>query len=213
MFSLKKLFSNDRKFYDLLESSSQEAQNSVHILVQLIQATETGSSEKQIMDLALSRLKDKQITEEISELLCKSFVTPMEREDIDILCHTLYRIPKNVFKIAQRLSIYPIEFRRNDIIKKQVGLLEQAINTLHQMVQLLRTKPDLKQISELNTRLKFFEGESDKNTFELYKIFYQEEHDLKNALAIQELGDLLERITDYCRDAGNVVFQTVMKYM
>jgi len=42
-----------------------------------------------------ARRKGKRITEDIDEHLCKTFVTPIEREDIESLSDALYKIPKN----------------------------------------------------------------------------------------------------------------------
>ena len=54
-----------------------------------------------------SRRKDKQITQELTEQLCKTFITPLEREDIQALAAALYKIPKTVEKIGERILIYP----------------------------------------------------------------------------------------------------------
>ena len=56
-------------------------------------------------EFADARSKDKAITEEISEQLITTFVTPMEREDIEALAESLYKIPKTVEKFAERYRI------------------------------------------------------------------------------------------------------------
>lgn len=62
--------------------------------------------------LKLVRRKDKKITEEINEALCKTFVTELEREDIEALSNALYKIPKTVEKIAERFVICADKPRR-----------------------------------------------------------------------------------------------------
>ena len=48
---------------------------------------------------------DKRITEQINEALVTTFVSQLEREDIEILSGALYKIPKTVEKIAERFII------------------------------------------------------------------------------------------------------------
>ena len=47
---------------------------------------------------------DKKITEQINEALMTTFVSQLEREDMEILSASLYRIPKTVEKFAERFS-------------------------------------------------------------------------------------------------------------
>ena len=47
---------------------------------------------------------DKKITEQINEALMTTFVSQLEREDMEILSASLYKIPKTVEKFAKRFS-------------------------------------------------------------------------------------------------------------
>ena len=51
-------------------------------------------------DFIQARRKDKRIAEQITEELCKTFVTPLEREDIEALSVALYQIPKTAEKFS-----------------------------------------------------------------------------------------------------------------
>ena len=50
------------------------------------------------------RRKEKLLAQDLTEYLCKTFVTPLEREDIEALSNALYKIPKTVEKFAERSS-------------------------------------------------------------------------------------------------------------
>ena len=54
-------------------------------------------------DLVLARRKEKKISEQISTELVRTFITGLEREDIESLAHGLSRIPKTAEKLAERL--------------------------------------------------------------------------------------------------------------
>src|SRR5213595_3531937 len=119
MFSLQKLLGKEDKFFTLLEASAQEARTSVQALVKLSKAFD----QPIILDeFAHSRLKDKQITSEISEAVYTTFVTAIEREDIENLSNALYKIPKTVEKFSERVLLGPQHIRSVDF-PTQIGLL------------------------------------------------------------------------------------------
>src|SRR5829696_2166344 len=104
MFSLQKFLGKEDKFFDLLEASAQESRASVESLMRFVaNAIQT----RTLDDFVLSRRKEKKINDQISEALCKTFVTALEREDIEALSVALYKIPKTVEKIAERILIAP----------------------------------------------------------------------------------------------------------
>jgi uncharacterized protein Yka (UPF0111/DUF47 family) len=94
---LKKLVGYDERFFDLLEASANEAKSSVALLIKML---DTAGGTPFLDEMVKSRRKDKRITEEITEKLCKTFVTPLDREDIEALSSALYRIPKTVEKFT-----------------------------------------------------------------------------------------------------------------
>src|SRR4051794_4448413 len=85
MFSVGKFFGHDQKFYDLLEASAQQADASVHHLIALLEKLARGESSGNLSGFAASRREDKRITQELTEQLSKTFITPIEREDIQAL--------------------------------------------------------------------------------------------------------------------------------
>src|ERR1051325_6125475 len=149
MFSIQKLLGHDEKFFDLLEASAQQADSSVHHLVALLAKLEHRDSQHSLEEFVHrdsqhsleefvhSRRKDKQITQELTEQLCKTFITPLEREDIQALAGALYKIPKTVEKIGERVLICPEDLHGRDF-RKQVELLDQAAETVMAMVKQLR---------------------------------------------------------------------------
>ncbi|MFM8419621.1 MAG: DUF47 domain-containing protein [Verrucomicrobiota bacterium] len=206
MFSLKKLIGGEEVFFELLEKSAEEARESVDLLVRLLAKPEAGSLD----DFALLRKKDKRITEEISERLTTTFVTPLEREDIEALSNALYKIPKTLEKFGERLLLCPERVRKVDF-SRQAGLLLKAADVVLVMVRALRSSPDLEKVKEQNDRLQYLEGEADKLMVELLRDLYAGEKDAVSVIALKDLYDLLEKVIDRCRDSGNVIFHIVLK--
>jgi uncharacterized protein Yka (UPF0111/DUF47 family) len=207
MFSLQRLLGGSDLFFDLLEKSAAEARESVGLLIEIVSAPAKGASA--LDNFALLRRKDKRIDAEIVEQLTRSFVTPLEREDIEALSTALYKIPKTLEKFAERMLICQgfvaqAEFRR------QTELLEGATDNVVQMVKLLRN-PKLDLVRECNDKLQYFEGEADKLMLELLGKLYNNETNPVKVIALKDLHELLEKAIDRCRDAGNVILHIVLK--
>ena len=207
MFSF---FKRDESFYDLLEASAAEARHCA-ILLKDVLAHLGGDSSAQLDAIRQSRRKHKKLAQEITEKLCKTFITPLDREDIESLSGAMHRVPKTVEKIAERLALCPVKFT-SDIVSKQVALLDQATKEVENMVRGLRQKVTLEGIQDMQDRLQHIEGDGDKVLMDLLRSLYNQQVDPIEVIILKDLYEILERAIDRCRDAGNVVFQVVLKY-
>ena len=140
MFSF---FKRDESFYELLEASATEARHCA-ILLKDVLAHLGGDSSAQLDAIRQSRRKHKKIAQEITEKLCKTFITPLDREDVEALSSSMHRIPKTVEKIAERMALCPVKFT-SDIVLKQVALLDQATEEVGNMVGGLRKNIQYKE--------------------------------------------------------------------
>ena len=212
MISIRKFLGHDEKFYDLLEASAQQADSSVHHLVDLLVQLEKGIESPQNLDVfAQSRREDKRITQELTEALSKTFVTPLEREDIQALAAALYKIPKTVEKIGERILISPQDLHGRSF-RKQVELLDQAAETVLAMVKQLRQGADIAKTREMNAHLQTIEGDADKLELDVLHDLFHGDYNAKHIIFLRDLYDLLEKVIDRCRDAGNIILQVVLKY-
>src|SRR5882724_11730161 len=158
MLSIQKILGHDEKFFDLLEASAQQADASVHHLIDLLERLEQKNSPQSLEEFIHSRRKHKQITQELTEQLCKTFITPLEREDIQALSDALYKIPKTVEKIGERILIFPADLHGRSF-KKHLELLVQAAEAVLAMVKELRKGTDIARAREMNARLQTIEGD------------------------------------------------------
>lgn len=208
---LKKLFGKEDPFYDLLEAGAEEAKTSVTLLATYLQGVgRSGTSSCNLDDFVQARRKEKRIRHEMTEALSRTFVTPLEREDIEALSFALYRIPKSVEKIVERLSIYPGRIPQS-AFERQAELLTLAAEAVVFMVKQLRGGTNIEKIREANDRLQYAEGEADKVMLGLLKELYHGPYDAKELVILQEIYELVERAVDRCRNAGNVVVNIVLK--
>jgi uncharacterized protein Yka (UPF0111/DUF47 family) len=207
MFSLQRLLGKEDKFFDLLEASAQESRSSVQALIRFMQNPD---HVKTLDEFILSRRKEKKINDQISEALCTTFVTALEREDIEALSVALYKIPKTVEKIAERILLAP-HFLRSVDLTRQVRMLEKATDTVVAMIRELRRGVNLGATKDQNDQLQVIEGEADKLIIELLRDLYSGQHEAIKVVFLKDLFELLEKVFDRCRDAGNVITHIVLK--
>ena len=206
MFSLQQIIGRSDRFFELLEASADEVRRAARAVRELIEAPKNGYTLDQFVEF---RKEDKRICEEINRMVCNTFITPFEREDIDTLCSALSRISKVLKKFAERLILLRLHFKP-ELFGKQSILLQQATETLDEMVRQLR-RPRLDRVQAANDRLHQYEGEADKLMVSLLQELYGGQYDALQMIVLRDLFELLEKVIDRCRDAGNVIFQIVLK--
>ncbi|MEC4747514.1 pit accessory protein [Methylomicrobium sp. Wu6] len=176
----------------------------------MIELLSTPASQQSLDKFKQARRREKDLFGQISEELVNTFVTVLEREDIEALNGALYKIPKVVEKFAERYTLGLARIGDVDFTSRAV-MLEQACTVLEQMVGLLRKGMDLDQIKKLNDQLQAIEGEADRQILELYRDVYANESDPIRYLLKINLFEILEKAIDRCRDAGNVIYHIVLK--
>lgn len=207
MFSIQKFFSHDAKFFDLLEAGADETLALSRLLIDLLKDR---SHPHPLYEFAQARGNEKRIAEKISEELVSTFVTGLEREDIEALSYAMYRICKSIEKFAEHFNLAPQRLAIVDFTR-QIELMERATETLSQMVRLLRKMPPLETIKEMNDRLQGIEGEADDVMLDLLREVYGGKYEPLQAMMVRDLYDLLEKVIDRCRDVGNAISRIAMK--
>jgi uncharacterized protein Yka (UPF0111/DUF47 family) len=211
MSALQRIFGRDSKFYDLLENGAAAAKQSATILVGLLPRLANNPAPDVLADLAAARRKHKRISQQTTEELCKNFVTPLEREDIEALSTALFKITKTVEKIGERLLISPDGTDLNHI-SRQITMLEKGAELVVAMVGHIRNKKHGEEIQDEYDGLQTIEGDADKLMNELLKDLYHGSGDARSVVFWKDLYELLEKGIDRCRDAGYIVFHVALKY-
>ncbi len=207
MFSLQTIFGKGDKFFDLLESSAGSACSSAKALIELLSVPATQQSMEKLKQV---RRHEKELYTQISKELVNTFVTVLDREDIEALNNALYKIPKVVEKFAERYKLAMVRIGEVDFISRAV-MLNQACEVLEQMVGQLRKGMDLDEVKKLNDQLQSIEAEADREILELYRDVYVNETDPIRYLVKMDLFEILEKAIDRCRNVGNVIYHIVLK--
>ncbi|WP_049621667.1 DUF47 domain-containing protein [Frateuria defendens] len=207
MFSLQTIFGKGDKFYGLLEQSAEAARESTRALLDLITRTDRAPV---MAAFAGARAREKALAAQISEELVNTFVTALDREDIEALNSALYKIPKTIEKFAERYGIVAERMSGVDFAQR-AQVLEQSAAVVAEMIGLLRNGLDIGPVKKLQDRLQALEAEGDRMLLSPYRTLYLESDDAMRAVLAKDLFELIEKAIDKCRDVGNIVYSIVLK--
>jgi uncharacterized protein Yka (UPF0111/DUF47 family) len=140
----------------------------------------------------------------------QTFVTGLEREDIEALARGLYKIPKSAEKLAERFMMAGRHVEGIDF-SKQAEMMEKATGAVHAMIKQLDELDDLEKIKTFNDKLQYVEGEADKVMNDLLRELYSGEFDALRAIVLRDIYELIEKVIDRSRDVGNVMMHIVLK--
>jgi len=208
MFSLQTIFGKGDRIYGLLEASADAARQSTRALIAMLNQK---SSSPSLEDFRLARRREKEIMAQISQTLVNTFVTALDREDIEALSAALYKIPKTVEKFAERYAMFAEQLMDVDYAAR-AALLEKAAGVIVEMVAQLRRGMKLEEMKALNERMQAIESEADRLILDLYKDVFANSGDALRVILRKDLFELLEKAIDRCRDAGNVIYAIVLKH-
>jgi uncharacterized protein Yka (UPF0111/DUF47 family) len=207
MFSLQTIFGKGDKFYNLLEQSAAAAHASAKALHGLV----TQADHTPVMaEFAAARAREKALAAQISEELVNTFVTALDREDIEALNSSLYKIPKTVEKFAERYEIVSERLAGVDFAQRAL-VLERSGAVVVEMIGELRRGLRIDPVKKLQDRLQTLESEGDRMLLAPYRTLYVEGSDAMRAMLAKDLFELLEKAIDKCRDVGNIVYSIVLK--
>src|SRR5690606_13570544 len=164
MFSLQTIFGSGKQFYTYLDEAAQAASDAAKALHAMMREADRQPA---LDAFKLARLRERAASDKISQALVDSFMTPIEREDIEALGSALYKIPKQIEKFADRYSLALQHLGHIDFAPR-AAMLEQAAAVVAEMIHELK-RMDLDRMSALNEKLRALENEADRLMLELYR--------------------------------------------
>lgn len=206
MFSLQTIFGSGKQFYDLLDEAAAAAHASATALHTMMKVPDRQPA---LDEFKLARTRERAASEKIGKALVDSFITPIEREDIEALGSALYKIPKQIEKFADRYSLATRHLESIDFAPR-AAMLEQAAGVVVEMVKELRHL-NIDRMTQLNEKLRAIENEADRLMLELYRDIYSGKLDSLQMFLLKEFFEILEKAIDRCREAGVVAYQIVLK--
>jgi len=152
---------------------------------------------------------DKMVHDIFAELN-KTFITPIDREDITKLTSSLDDILDNLEAVSERLIIYEIK-KPPKYMLEFAQILQKTARNVNEGIHLLRNFKDAKQIRGFCRDVNTLENEGDillrKATADLFT-----KKDPIEIIKTKELYDDLEAAIDRCEDVADVIGDILVKY-
>lgn len=148
------------------------------------------------------------LTHDIIKKLNKSFVTPLDREDIYALCNGLDDILDLIDTCSQRFVMYNVE-QPTAMAKELAFLILKGCQALEGAVALLGGR--LEDINRYCVEVNSLENEADRVCREAISQLFDEEKDPIQLIKWKEIYETMERACDKCEDAANILESVVVK--
>jgi uncharacterized protein len=148
------------------------------------------------------------LTHNIIQRLNKTFVTPIDREDIHALAKSLDDVMDAIDAAAAVTRLYKITHVRRgarqlaDIVCESMDRITEALGALEKRTGVL----------ELAARINQLEREADRVHQDAIVALFDEERDPIAVIKWKEIFDFLEAATDRCEDVGNLLEGVVVKH-
>jgi uncharacterized protein len=204
-----RLYPREEKFFDLFRAISEEIVSGTKAFeVMLGDLEHSEAHARTIKDI---EHKADGITHRTVELLHKTFITPLDRDDIHELIKSLDDILDLIEAVSQRIWLYGItkttpEMKRlAEITTSSVLLVQEAVSQLDNLKQ-----PE--KVIKLCVEINRLENEADHEFRAAMARLFKEEDDVKNLIKLKDVYQILETVTDKCEDVANIIEGIVLEY-
>ena len=148
------------------------------------------------------------LTHEIIQRLHRTFVTPLDREDIHTLARTLDDVMDAIDASAAFVRLYQIERVRPDA-RELARIIKTSANEVVRALKALERKQG---VADPAVEINRLENEADRTHQAAVQRLFQEERDPVVIMKWKEILDFLEQATDRCEDVANVLEGVVVKH-
>jgi uncharacterized protein len=201
-----RLIPREEKFYDDFKAMADELRRGARLLEAMF-AVDPPLADK-AHEIKEVEHKCDFLTHEIIQRLNKTFVTPIDREDIHELAKTLDDVMDAIDNAASLVPLYKIDKVRPGARELTRIIIQQCDEIRVAVEALERRKGVLERAIEINR----LENEADRIHMNAISQLFDEETNPIVVLKWKELYDLLEEATDACEDVANLLENVVVKH-
>ncbi len=197
----------DKHFFNMLENESNNVLDGSKAFLDMVKNYENIKEKQQTIKDIEHQGDD--FVHEIFEELNKTFITPIDHEDISALASAFDDVLDYIDGTATRLVLYEIKKPEENMIKLAEVLVTQTTE-LNEALAGLRNLKNPKGIEKRCIEVNRLENIAD----DIYKTSVAELFRRKDAIEIMKLKEVYERLefaTDKCEDAANVISDIVVK--
>lgn len=161
---------------------------------------------------AAERAADK-VTQEVNRLIHRTFITPIDREQIHSLINTMDDVCDLLQDSAETMALYDVRHmteeitRLTDLSVRCVERVKEAVGFLGHLKDPSTAEAVLKTCEEIDK----LESDADRVMRSAMSKLFREEPDVREVIKLRAIYELLETITDKCEDVANTVEGIVLE--
>jgi len=202
------LIPQDKMFFGLLQAEADKVLEGAHALKELlVNFTDVHRKSEHIKELEHEADK---IVHQICEALNKTFVTPIDREDISALASSMDEVLDYVWSAAIRLCTYKIEKPTKPMLEF-ADIIVNSMIELNAAIKQINNMKNADSIEKKCVEVNRLENEADMLLHDSVAALFEEEDAVK-IIKLKEIYEHLEMATDHCEDVANVINDVVTKY-
>jgi uncharacterized protein len=153
------------------------------------------------------------ITQEVNRMLHKTFITPIDREQIHSLINTMDDVADLIQGSAETMALYDVRHMNEDIVRltdisvKCCVRLKDVVALIGKVRDAATAEAALKTCEEIDK----LESDADHVMRSAMSRLFREEPDVREVIKLKAVYELLETITDKCEDVANLIEGIVLE--
>ncbi|ASM78313.1 phosphate transport regulator [Vitreoscilla filiformis] len=209
-----KLLPKDGNFFELFNEHGQQIVEGARAFVSMIQYYNTPDlREKYVAEVDDAERNADKITTEVHRLLHRTFITPIDREQIHSLINSMDDILDLLQDSSEVMALYDVQHitedvqRLGEISLKCCERVQHAITLLPKLNQPEVTEAALKTCEEIDK----LESDADRVMRSAMSKLFREETDTRELIKLKAIYEHLESISDCCEDVANLIEGIVLE--
>ncbi|MCC6419894.1 MAG: DUF47 family protein [Gemmataceae bacterium] len=202
------LMPREEKFFDLFDEAAELLVRASRKFLEMVSAFDN-------LAVRAEELKDEEhacdlVVEQIIKALDRSFVTPMDREDIHRLATSLDNVLDNMEEVSHRFLTFridrptPEQVEMAQIIHDCCGHIARAVQLCRRMKELDQMEISLREVGRL-------ENEADRIYRDTEAKLFSHPPEILTLIKMRELYGWMEETVDACRAVAQVISEIVIK--
>ncbi|MFT3814004.1 MAG: DUF47 domain-containing protein [Acidovorax sp.] len=153
------------------------------------------------------------VTQEVNRLLHKTFITPIDREQIHSLINTMDDVADLIQDSAETMALYDVRHmtdeitRLTDLCVKCCERVRDAVKLLDKIAEQSVAEAALKTCEEIDR----LESDADRVMRSAMSKLFRVEPDVREVIKLKAIYELLESITDKCEDVANLIEGVILE--
>jgi len=198
----------EEKFFDLFEELAAKIEEGVKFFLAMVEKYEY--SDENIAHLKKIEHEADSITHNTYEKMHKTFLTPLDREDIYALVNKMDSVIDMIEASAMRLNLYKVK-RPSEAIILLARILDKAVQKIKVIVHGMRDMKNARMILDACVEINTLENDGDVVLRMTIAELFEKEKDVFELIKWKEIYERLEEAIDVCEDVSNIAEGIVLK--